>query len=344
MNAKASLEPIAAQKPGKIAAERGFPRTTSLRSRLFFWIKILLTVSVLGLLVITIKPREIIAAFQGSYYPLVFVSFILVIPNLGLRALKWGYVLRQVKPTASVREILNSLLVGFTFAVVTPGQLGEFGRAFFIAGRPRLELIGVSFIDKFFNLLPIILGGSIGLLFLPGLVLDGNTYLFMGCCVLVALLWTFFIVLLLSPRWVRDLLYAINVMLPYREKIKILLSGLDPIRVKQSLTLACLGIAHYAIVICQYFLVVQSFQQVNLFDAFRATSATLFVKAALPISIGGLGVGETASVGFFRLFEVGRAAAFNSSALLFSMNVLLPALVGFLILLKLRIAPENSDA
>ncbi|MBU1881561.1 hypothetical protein KKA08_05960, partial [bacterium] len=75
----------------------------------------------------------------------------------------------------------------------------------------------------------------------------------------------------------------------------------------------------------------------------RASAATLFTKAALPISIGGLGVGETASVGFFKIFEVSQAAAFNSSVMLFSMNVLFPAILGFFIMLKLRIVPENGD-
>lgn len=344
MNAKASIERAAAYPPDESVTKTGFPRSTTLHFGLFFWVKIVLTAAVLVLLVATIKPSEILAAFNDSHFPLVLVSLALVIPNLSLRALKWGYVLRRVKPNASAREILNTLLVGFTFAVVTPGQLGEFGRAFFIAGRPRLELIGLSFIDKLFNLLPIILGGSLGLLLLPGLVLDGNTYLFAGCSVLVGLSWAILILMLLSPRWIRDLLYAINVMLPYRDKIKVLLSGLDPIGLKQSLTLAGLALAHYAVVILQYYFLVLSFQQVGLLDAFRASAAILFTKAALPISIGGLGVGETASVGFFRLFGIGKAAAFNSSVMLFSMNIVLPALIGLLILLRLRIAPENSDA
>ncbi len=344
MAVKTTSESIAPEFTPERGEEPMAAKPASLRSRLVFWIKILLTASVLVLLIATIHPREIVGAFQGSRFPLVLISLALVIPNLALRAMKWGYLLRQVKPEASSVEILNTLLVGFTFAVVTPGQLGEFGRAFFIAGRPRLELIGISIIDKLYNLLPIIMGGALGLLLLPGLVLDGNAYLFVSSCVLVGISWLTLILLLLSPRWVRDLMYAVNVMLPYRDKIKVLLSGLDPIMLRQSLTLTVLGVSHYLISIFQYYLLVLSFQPVDLYDSLRAASATMFVKAALPISVGGLGVGETASVGFFRLFGVEQAAAFNSSVMLFSMNVLLPALIGFLILLRLRIVPENSGA
>jgi len=318
-------------------------KVRSVKSRLFFWGKIILTLGVLVLLIATIHPDEIISAFSGARYPLVIFAVVLVIPNLGVRAMKWGYLLRQVKPEASAREILNNLLVGFTFAVVTPGQLGEFGRAFFITGRPRLELIGLSFIDKMYNLMPIILGGALGLLFIPGLVYGTNTYLFISSCLLVGLLWTITALIILSPRWIRDLLYAINVMLPYRDKVKVVLSGMDPIYLKQSVIVAALGTTQYLISIFQYYLLVLSFQKIGLFEAYSAASSTLFTKAALPISIGGLGVGETASIGFFRLFGVDQAAAFSSSVMLFSMNVLVPAVVGFFILLKLRIVQEHSD-
>jgi uncharacterized membrane protein YbhN (UPF0104 family) len=315
---------------------------THLRLRLFLWVKVLLTVGVLGLLVVTIHPQEILKAVRSARYPLVLASLSLVLVTLTLRAMKWGYLLRQVKPEVRAREVWATLLVGFTFAVVTPGQVGEFGRAFFISGRPRLELIGLSFIDKLYNLLVIVLFGSVALLFLPGLVFGGNAYLFASCGVLVVLLWAGLILTVLSPRWVRDLLYAINVMLPYRDKVKVLLSGLDPIHRRQSLVLTTLAASHYLVSILQFYLLILSFQPAPLWDSFRASAATLFVKAALPISIGGLGVGETASVAFYRLFGVQEAAAFNSSLILFSMNILLPAVVGFLLLLKMRIAPEDD--
>ncbi len=344
MSFRTVLQSINMVPAGVLSPDTARARGSTRRLRFLFGIKILLTLAVLGLLVFTIHPQEIFRAVRGARYPLVLASLALVLPSLGLRALKWGYLLRQVKPTARVSEICNTLLVGFTFAVITPGQVGEFGRAFFITGRPRLELIGLSFIDKLYDLLAIILCGSLALLLLPGLVLGGNNYLFISCCLLVLLFWAILILLVLSPRWIRDLLYAVNVMLPYRDKIKIVLSGMDPIWRKQSLILFGLGMAHYLVSLVQFYLLVLSFESVSIFDSFRATGATIFVKAALPISIGGLGVGETASVGFFRLFGVSKAAAFNGSLVLFSMNILLPALIGVLVLLRLRIVPQNSDA
>ena len=180
------------------------------------------------------------------------------------------------------------------------------------------------------------------LLFLPGLVLGGNGYVFAACCLLVVLLWGTLIAMLLSPRWIRDMLYAINVMLPYRDKIKVLLFGFNPIHRRQALVLAGIAAVHYLIYIFQFYLLILSFEPAAFWDSFRASAATIFVKAALPISIGGLGVGETAAVAFYRLFDVGRAAAFNSSMMLFSMNILLPAIFGFLVLLKLRIVPDDT--
>jgi uncharacterized membrane protein YbhN (UPF0104 family) len=341
MRFKTAIEQAGAASVAAVESAPG-SRRRALRLHVFLWAKVLLTVGVLALLVTTIHPQEILRAVREARYPLVLASLALAVPAMTLRALKWRYLLKQVKPDVRLGEVWATLLVGVTFAVVTPGQVGEFGRAFFISGRPRLELIGLSFIDKLYNLLAIVLFGSLALLFLPGLFPVGNGYIFASCGVLVGLLWAFLILMLLSPRWIRDLLYAVNVMLPYRDKVKVLLSGLDPIHRRQSVTIALLGIAHYLICILQFYLLVLSFQPASFWDSFRASAATIFVKAALPISIGGLGVGETAAVAFYRLFGVGQAAAFNSSMMLFSINILLPAAIGFLVLLKLRIVPDES--
>ena len=106
------------------------------RFRLLLWVKVVLTVSVLGLLIFTIHPEEIMRAVRGARYPLVLASLALVIPALSLRALKWGYLLRQVKPTVRAGEVWATLLVGATFAVVTPGQVGESGAPFSSPGVP----------------------------------------------------------------------------------------------------------------------------------------------------------------------------------------------------------------
>ncbi len=56
----------------------------------------------------------------------------------------------------------------------------------------------------------------------------------------------------------------------------------------------------------------------------------MFVKALLPISFGDLGVREATSIYFLSKYGIADVVAFNSSLLLFTINMIIPALVGLL--------------
>ncbi|HEX9934008.1 MAG TPA: hypothetical protein VGB38_02325, partial [bacterium] len=57
----------------------------------------------------------------------------------------------------------------------------------------------------------------------------------------------------------------------------------------------------------------------------------------IPFSIGDLGIREGAAVFFFLRFHVDKVTAFNSSLLLFAINIVFPTLLGLLFLPKMAI-------
>jgi hypothetical protein len=61
----------------------------------------------------------------------------------------------------------------------------------------------------------------------------------------------------------------------------------------------------------------------------------MFVKSVIPpISLGELGIREGVSVYFVKQLEENAAVGFNASISLFLINILLPALIGLILLLK----------
>ena len=61
----------------------------------------------------------------------------------------------------------------------------------------------------------------------------------------------------------------------------------------------------------------------------------MFAKTIIPpISLGELGIREGASVYFLTQFGETASAAFNASIFLFIINLLIPAVVGLVLLLK----------
>ena len=306
------------------------------KKKLYFAVKILISAAIILILIYTIKLETILEALANARRQgLIWAAALLPI-NLGLQFIKWRLLLRTVKMKPLFWEVMGSILVGFTLGLATPGRVGEFGRAFAVREIEPLKVVGLTIIDKFFNMACIAIFGGLGILILPGMILQQNVYIVISS-VVVYLLGVFILVFILThPAGVRGVLYSISLMLPKREKMKTLISCLDGINQYRARVLLGVSILFYFTFIGQFFLLVNSFGNLNLLEGFSGLSAIIFTKTFLPISVGGLGIGELAATRFLSLFRVEAAAAFNASLILFALNVLTPGLIGFLFIPRLK--------
>jgi uncharacterized membrane protein YbhN (UPF0104 family) len=146
----------------------------------------------------------------------------------------------------------------------------------------------------------------------------------------------------LHPVWIRTLLYNLSVLVPARDKLQRLIHCMDRFesgQARRQLLLSCLL---YSVYIVQFCLLAFAFQPIPWTTALTATTSTIFVKTILPISIGDLGIREGASVYFFMKFNVEKTTAFNSSLLLFGINVLVPTLIGLLFIPRMGWGGETE--
>jgi len=219
------------------------------KRRVVFLIKFAITFLVMMMLIKKIEINNIYTSLQTANHIFIALGFALMIPNIFVQYLKWHFVLSLVKPEVSRKESLYSLLVGFTFGFITPGRLGEFGRAFFVKDCHWMRVIGISFIDKFFSLAIVAFAGATGLLLILGKQLHFFALLPILVFTIIALLMLRY--LLVHPELFRGFLYNLNIMLPFREKIKQLISSFDNFHRDQALRLLGLSIIFYSIVITQ---------------------------------------------------------------------------------------------
>ena len=307
-----------------------------IRKRIFWVIKLLIALIILVVLVSTIKREAIIEAWLNADKTGVIAALSLLPVNLLLQAVKWRLLLTTLKPNTSTVEVVGSLLVGFTLGLATPGRVGEFARAFAVRDRNPLQVMGLSLADKFYNLACAALFGGIAILTLPGMILQQNVYIIISSGLLY-LIGAFIIVYLAAhPGFIRGLLYSISLMLPKRDKLKAIITCLDGITPQRARIVFLLSMLFYFTFIVQFFFLANAFSDLTFIDGIRGLPAIIFTKTFLPISIGGLGVGELAAVRFLSLFRVEAAAAFNASMILFTMNVLAPGIVGIFFIPRLR--------
>lgn len=293
------------------------------------------------MLISRLQGKELIAAFESANVFCIIVAVMLLIPNIYIQFYKWRYLVRLLKSRVSNREAFQSLLAGFTFGFITPGRLGEFGRAFFIKDCSWVSLLGIAFVDKLFSLAVVTFWGAIGLMFFVSKQLYLYTMVPIVIFTIIALIVVYYV--LLHPEIIRGFLYSLNIILPFRDKIKSLMSSLDHFHRRQALNLLLMTLCFYVIFFIQFFILVCSFESAPLLPALLAIAATMLVKSMLPISIGDLGIRESAAIFFLGKIGLQQSTAFNASILLFLINLLIPSMVGLVLVLKYRLIFQKNN-
>jgi uncharacterized membrane protein YbhN (UPF0104 family) len=109
------------------------------------------------------------ARFRASFHQIHFgwmtAAVILVLFTYLGRAVRWRIMISPARPNASLRNLLNATIIGFT-AVTLFGRPGELVRPYLIAMRERLRLssqLAVWFLERIYDLLFVIFIFGFGL-------------------------------------------------------------------------------------------------------------------------------------------------------------------------------------
>ncbi len=300
---------------------------------LFLFLKIFIAAAALFFLFSKIRIDDIRGAFENPQNPWwILAALLLLLPNLLLQWIRWHFLLREIQPDVRFSESASSLFGGMVVGLITPGRIGELGRSLFLKRIDRLHALGMVFLDKLYAFFVILVSGLWGLVFMLLHTFDSTRFIVWPLMAAAILLTVVVISVACHPQWIRGLLYHISLIFPIRDNLKRFIhfmDGFTPRRARQFLSLT---MGYYSVYLVQFCFFAWAFAKAPLPHVLSATSATLFAKSLLPISLGDLGIREGAAVYFFLKFQVSKVAAFNSSILLFATNVLIPSVLGLLFL------------
>jgi len=300
-------------------------------------LRTVLTAGVIGLLFWQIPWRGVVAAAGGMESHVLLAAILLWVPNHAFQFLRWALLVKRAEKGESWSDIFRSYWVGFTLGVVTPGRVGQFARCFAL-NMPLTRAVGASLLERFYAtvalnslgplaLAALILAGMFspvgiwGILLLAALSLVGVAVLFLGLC----------------PRILLPILLWIVRRLPLREQLERIVDVMRGLDARRSLELTLLSLASNAVASLQFVILLQAMAAaVPLGWGMAAVMANFFFKANLPFSIAGLGIGEWTAVLCLVGLGVQPALAVAGSLVLFTINVLSPALLGIPFLSGLR--------
>lgn len=281
-----------------------------------FVAKIVLTILFIILLLYFVKPIEIYEAFHNANYFWIVFALLLLPINFFIQCVRWHYLVKQEVDNVRWIKILQSVLYSYFYGIFTPARLGELGRAFHIDDNKRKELIILAMQEKIYAFGTIILLGSLALT-----IYKSYYYL-----ILTVLLST----ILIEGRIILKRTPVIN-------KFYHILCKVSTIRI---ILISLLFSLTYFL---QFFLVIHSFKVVEFLPTMFYISLIMFFNS-IPITLSGLGTRELLSIFFLKNIGISRGDAASASLLLFTINILVPTIIGFFMLILKRDKHNHSVA
>lgn len=257
---------------------------------------------------------------------------ILIMPvNLSLEVLKWKLLAGSAQPL-STAQAWKSYFAGIAISLVTPNRIGEYpGRILFLKRKNTIRLISVAILGAFAQFFALFLYGTIGLVYyniaFPGY---WQKLLLVTCLfiiIVVAACYFYFekwIVYFERIKWLRRLG-------TYKELIR-------RFTTKEQLQVLAISLLRFAVYTVQY-LVLLNWMNIPFpfVSGFLMACLYFWSLAVIPsIAFAELGVRGQVSLFLFHHFSENTIGILAATVGLWSINLILPALIGSILLLRVR--------
>lgn len=243
------------------------------------------------------------------------LSFISLVLTFGLSGIglyiqfrRWKYLVEKYSIHFNLSDLLPSFFSGYAFRLLIPGGHAEFSKIFLLPGKKRGKVLAFG-MEKFAQALIKIFAL---LIVLP---LTFPEFKIESLLILLVLIIGYF----LFPR--------IPIIKNFQEK------DVNYHKVIGMNIIFAAGV--FTIMGLQYHLLLNEVHSISLAATYH-TSVYLWAAGMVPISVSGLGVREGLAVFFFKFYGVSAAHAVATSLFLFTLNTIVPALIGVFYIYKHR--------
>lgn len=280
----------------------------------------------------------------GDAAALCFVLILMVV-NWGIEAFKWRFIVAPVQQLSFLNAFAGTL-AGASVSLMTPNRTGEFvGRVMFVRPEVRISASALTVLGSVSQVLITLVVGSACLAYMhwTGRVLPVPAGWPLHQTVLLPLL----ISLVASVFFLRPvLLRRILDKLPFLRRYDHHFSVLSEQRTITLLTVLLLSFLRYGVFVAQFVLLLGIFgSALSSADAVLAVPVIFLLTTVSPtMMLTELGVRAGVAVAMLVPLGASLEGATWATTLVWSINVLLPALVGSLILLLAHIRTKQVAA
>ncbi|MHA4893376.1 hypothetical protein ACXZ1K_01390 [Pedobacter sp. PWIIR3] len=262
-----------------------------------------------------------------------FVFFLMFV-NWGLEALKWRKLIAGVEKITIWRAI-ESVFCGLTWAVFTPNRLGEYGgRVFFLSPKRRIVGVVAMAVGNIGQMVLTNVFGAIALCFFIHRFSELDYRLFYALLILSIMFCSFFIIFYFNIKWLNGILLSMK----FTRKYKKFYSILARYQKRELLKILLFCLARYAVFSTQYFVLFYwLIPQIHYLDILMMVSILFFVQSTLPsLDLFDIGVRSVTASYFFSSITDQDVAVIASTASIWLINIIIPAILGSYFVIKLN--------
>ncbi|PWG80986.1 lysylphosphatidylglycerol synthase domain-containing protein [Pararcticibacter amylolyticus] len=275
--------------------------------------------------------RNLSAGRVSSVLSLIFMLMLL---NWFLESLKWRYLVRKIE-YISVWKSVESVFCGLTWAVFTPNRIGEYGgRVFFLAPRKRVLgviAMGVGAVGQM--VITNVLGAVAIVWFVINFVPAER---WMLCLLLLLALGfcLFFVLFYFNIKILAGLLGKISFLKRFNRFFMILAAY----KKKDLLIVFNYCIARFIVFTSQYYLIINMLiPGLPGFSMIMMIFILFFIQSALPsLDLLDVGVRTMTATYFFSFITHQEVAVMASTAYIWFVNLIVPAILGSVFVFKLN--------
>lgn len=271
---------------------------------------------------------------KTKVYTIISIIILLMLVNWLIESLKWQFLISKVEKISYYKAV-ESVFCGLTWAIFTPNRIGEYGgRVFFLSPRRRIQGAVAMSVGQIAQMVITNVVGSIALLWFIYNFKPLDQWLFVAISFLVMGFCFFFLVFYFNIRWIEKSLNSIK----FLKKYKRFFSVLNRYHQKELIKVMLFSIARFAVFTIQYILIIYLLlPEIAFYKSALMVFILFFIQSALPsLDLLDVGVRSLTATYFFGFITPHHVAIMAAIALIWFVNLIVPAVIGSYFVFKLK--------
>lgn len=267
--------------------------------------------------------------------------FLLMLLNWLIESIKWKFLISKVEKI-SLSKAIESVFCGLTWAVFTPNRIGEYGgRIFFLSPRKRIQGVVAMSVGQIAQMVITNVVGALALLWFIYHFKPLDSLIFVAICFLTGVFCIFFLVFYFNIRWVENSITSIKFLRRYKR----FFSVLSRYHQAELSTIMLYSMARFSVFTIQYLLIIHLIlPDIPVYQSALMVFILFFIQSALPsLDLLDVGVRSLTATYFFSFITKQEVAIMAAIALIWLINLIIPAIMGSFFVFKLKFFDDRNN-